>query len=116
MPWKQEWVDPEVALTAPDANGDAVVVYHCYKDDDADDRLTYHFTTIRDNEAAGIIDYAAFIGFVRKHTYDVRELMNNKTDVATKHAVHAGDERAIRQILCWAVCTGRITAPRQESR
>jgi len=53
MPWKHEWVDPEVAfqvvVTKPSTQTSAASVwpydvYHVYKDDNYNERLSYWYT------------------------------------------------------------------------
>ena len=53
MPWRTKWVKPKLAFKchrfvrfarAQYKHRQAINVYHCYKDDDHDQRLTYWYT------------------------------------------------------------------------
>ena len=60
MPYRTEWVDPEVFLTYGD-----VTVYHTYKHDDVEQgRMTYWYTTDEDGSIEGYLE----------GTFDVRNL------------------------------------------
>lgn len=62
MPWRTDWVDPEIFL---EHNG--VTIYHSYKDNVALQRLSYWYTTNP--------EYAETIGGeVDPYEFDVREL------------------------------------------
>jgi hypothetical protein len=47
MPYRTEWVDPELFLEHND-----VCVYHAYNDGDADNQLTYWFAVTEDGDSS----------------------------------------------------------------
>ena len=63
MPYCTEWIDPELFLEYR-----SVKIYHAYKDNESDQRLSYHYTTSNDNDG-GI------------NEFDVRDLPGWHEDV-----------------------------------
>ena len=84
MPWKHEWVEPEVAfqivITKPSTPTDAASVwpydvYHVYNNDDYDERLSYWYTLHSGYDPDGTYtaqDTTHYHFDIREvHTYDI---------------------------------------------
>jgi hypothetical protein len=88
MPYRTEWIEPEVFLTHK-----GITVYHCYNDDDFDDCLHYWYTTSDQDD----------------HTcdFDVREL-------PTYHAICddecKDEDEGDREVIIDAIDRGILTA------
>jgi hypothetical protein len=98
MPWRTEWVAPEVFL-----EHEGVVVYHSYKDNDMGSRMTYWYTTNPEHceEIGGEVDPYEFD--VRDLTVDARDAPRQVVDALApplpeleqiadtiRRAIHAG--------------------------
>ena len=86
MPWKHEWVDPEVAfqvvVTKPSTPTSAASVwpydvYHVYKDDNYNERLSYWYTLHSGYDPDGT--YAA--QDTTHYHFDIREVPTYNEDM-----------------------------------
>lgn len=55
MPYRTEWVEPEIFLTHK-----GVTVWHCYKDDEYDRRLWFWFTVTKDGREFDVRELKAY--------------------------------------------------------
>lgn len=83
MPYKTEWVEPEIFLTHK-----GVTVWHCYKDGEYDRMLHYWFTVTK-------VDLADYDD--GEHEFDVRELkafrpeLDDDPDAVIRAAIDSGE-------------------------
>jgi hypothetical protein len=82
MPYKTEWVDPDLLLRHED-----VKVFHCYDEDKYDSPLEYFYTVYSDNYPVS-----------EANDFDVRDLSGYKGD----HCEH-------RRVIIDAIDSGELT-------
>lgn len=85
MPYKEEWVDPEVFLEHHE-----VTVYHTYKNDDFSDRNQFWFTTEADGEGDSEFDVRKLPGFDSKiNPYKETKKFSDHAKDVIKKAIEA---------------------------
>tara|TARA_A100001391_G_scaffold205404_2_gene205791 strand:- start:1533 stop:1877 length:345 start_codon:yes stop_codon:yes gene_type:complete len=96
MPWKHEWVDPEIAFVCTlnsDPEPAIVHVYHAYKDDNWIERLSYWYTLHDGYDTNGRFSS----NDTSHYEFDIR-------DVPTYH-----ENQSHRHILQLAIDRGLVT-------
>ena len=92
MPWKYEWVEPELAFTCSPYdstnNPGKINVYHTYKDNEIDNRLTYWYTLGNGLDSWG--------DSTRVHDFDIRDFPTFNQTMSHQQIMQA----AINQNLC----------------
>ena len=101
MPWKHEWVDPEIAfqivIFKPSKPPEAASmwpydVYHVYKDDNYGERLSYWYTLHNGRNADGT--YTA--GNLTQYHFDIRDVPTYDKDLRHEDVL----QLAIKRGLC----------------
>jgi len=92
MPMK--YIGPESYFNF-DHNGNRVVVYHCYKNGNADRPLEYHFTTDYDED--------------ERYSFDVRDLGSLELQPS-----NTGFDDAAQEIIIDAIRSGAVKLPEED--
>ena len=91
MPWKHEWVEPELAFkcsTYSKTNGRKTInVYHTYKDHEHDERLTYWYTL---GDGLDSWDDPTTI-----HNFDIRDFPTYDETLSHRHIMQLAIDRQL---------------------
>lgn len=96
MPYTHEWVDPEVALEYKGCK-----IYHVYKHDEIDNKLTYWFTTDPEAESEG-----------DPYSFDIRNIDDNP---ALRSGFLRSGTNVVEQALKKAIDAGKIKFPERKT-
>jgi hypothetical protein len=97
MPWNTEWIEPKLAFQVVKHKPSSVTeaasvwpynVYHCYKNNDADHRLTYWYTLGNGLDSWGDPTHV--------HNFDIRDFPTYDETLSHQQIMQA----AIDQDLC----------------